>query len=132
MFRHGTQITPFIMTATTDRILTQIRAAGVVGAGGAGFPTYKKLDAQVEHVPAVAEEDEVDVGGADRSRGCGQDGEDRRIRVVEENRADRRERFQVVLAGSVVAVPGDHVERGLADLALVKAAANLLQPLHHA
>ena len=27
-------------------------AAGVVGAGGAGFPTYKKLDAQVEHVIA--------------------------------------------------------------------------------
>ncbi len=27
-----------------------IRSAGVVGAGGAGFPTYKKLDAQVEFV----------------------------------------------------------------------------------
>ncbi len=40
------------MTAKTERILQQIRAAGVVGAGGAGFPTYKKLDAQVEHVIA--------------------------------------------------------------------------------
>ena len=40
------------MTATTETTLRQIREAGVVGAGGAGFPTYKKLDAQVEHVIA--------------------------------------------------------------------------------
>lgn len=32
--------------------LRQIRDAGVVGAGGAGFPTYKKLEAPVEHVIA--------------------------------------------------------------------------------
>lgn len=40
------------MTTKTKRILQRIREAGVVGAGGAGFPTYKKLDAQVEHVIA--------------------------------------------------------------------------------
>ena len=34
------------------QILQRIRAAGVVGAGGAGFPTYKKLDSQVEHIIA--------------------------------------------------------------------------------
>ena len=40
-------------TNTSKRdILRQIRDAGVIGAGGAGFPTYKKLDAQVEHVIA--------------------------------------------------------------------------------
>jgi Na+-translocating ferredoxin:NAD+ oxidoreductase RnfC subunit len=33
-------------------ILSRIRSAGVVGAGGAGFPTYKKLDASVEHIIA--------------------------------------------------------------------------------
>lgn len=33
-------------------LLRQIRDAGVIGAGGAGFPTYKKLDASVEHVIA--------------------------------------------------------------------------------
>jgi len=33
-------------------ILRKIRAAGVVGAGGAGFPTYKKLDARVEQIIA--------------------------------------------------------------------------------
>lgn len=32
--------------------LTKIRNAGVIGAGGAGFPTYKKLDATVEHIIA--------------------------------------------------------------------------------
>ncbi len=32
--------------------LNKIRMAGVIGAGGAGFPTYKKLDASVEHIIA--------------------------------------------------------------------------------
>ncbi len=32
--------------------LQKIRTAGVIGAGGAGFPTYKKLDANVEHIIA--------------------------------------------------------------------------------
>ena len=35
-----------------SEILKRIREAGVVGAGGGGFPTYKKLDASVEHVIA--------------------------------------------------------------------------------
>ena len=38
--------------ANREQLLQKIRQAGVVGAGGAGFPTYKKLDAQVEHVIA--------------------------------------------------------------------------------
>jgi Na+-translocating ferredoxin:NAD+ oxidoreductase RnfC subunit len=33
-------------------MLSRIRSAGVVGAGGAGFPTYKKLDASVDHIIA--------------------------------------------------------------------------------
>jgi len=33
-------------------ILQRIRNAGVVGAGGGGFPTYKKLDTQVDHIIA--------------------------------------------------------------------------------
>jgi Na+-translocating ferredoxin:NAD+ oxidoreductase RnfC subunit len=37
---------------TKQEVLRQIRDAGVIGAGGAGFPTYKKLDAQVQHVIA--------------------------------------------------------------------------------
>jgi Na+-translocating ferredoxin:NAD+ oxidoreductase RnfC subunit len=41
-----------VTTAEKQELLRQIRAAGVIGAGGAGFPTYKKLDATVEHVIA--------------------------------------------------------------------------------
>lgn len=40
------------MTVDTKQILKRIRDAGVVGAGGAGFPTYKKLEARVEHIIA--------------------------------------------------------------------------------
>ncbi len=35
-----------------SEILNRIREAGVIGAGGAGFPTYKKLDAEVEYIIA--------------------------------------------------------------------------------
>ena len=40
------------MNTQAEQTLDRIRQAGVVGAGGAGFPTYKKLQAQVEHVIA--------------------------------------------------------------------------------
>jgi Na+-translocating ferredoxin:NAD+ oxidoreductase RnfC subunit len=33
-----------------DEIISKVRAAGVTGAGGAGFPAHVKLDATVEHV----------------------------------------------------------------------------------
>ncbi len=35
-----------------EEMLQKIREAGIIGAGGAGFPTYKKLDAKVEHIIA--------------------------------------------------------------------------------
>ncbi|QIZ75693.1 4Fe-4S dicluster domain-containing protein [Ferrimonas lipolytica] len=35
-----------------DALLQQVQQAGVIGAGGAGFPTYLKLDCQVEWVLA--------------------------------------------------------------------------------
>ncbi len=35
-----------------NETLNIIREMGVLGAGGAGFPTYKKLDASVEHIIA--------------------------------------------------------------------------------
>jgi len=33
-------------------ILNKIKQAGVIGAGGAGFPTYKKLESRVDHIIA--------------------------------------------------------------------------------
>lgn len=36
----------------SQELLKLVRDAGVVGAGGAGFPTFKKLEAQVSHVIA--------------------------------------------------------------------------------
>ena len=48
------QITQILaaMTVNREQLIQQIRDAGVIGAGGAGFPTYKKLEARVEHVIA--------------------------------------------------------------------------------
>lgn len=40
------------MKNSREEWIRLIREAGVVGAGGAGFPTWKKLDVQVEHVIA--------------------------------------------------------------------------------
>ena len=40
------------MTLTAEQVVRHVRQAGVVGAGGAAFPTYKKLEAKVEHVIA--------------------------------------------------------------------------------
>ena len=65
--------------------------------------------------PARREDHEVDVRGAGV---CwrGQHREDRRIRMIEADRADRVEPRQIVFVRRVVAVPGDHVERRMIDL----------------
>src|SRR5512145_1156871 len=36
----------------TANLVQQVRDAGVIGAGGAGFPTYKKIEARVDTVIA--------------------------------------------------------------------------------
>lgn len=40
------------MISETSDVVNRIKEAGVVGAGGAGFPTYKKVGAPVEHIIA--------------------------------------------------------------------------------
>ena len=40
------------MNLTAKQTVSRIREAGVVGAGGAGFPTYKKLESKVDYVIA--------------------------------------------------------------------------------
>jgi cobalamin reductase len=37
---------------TNSELLNKIRQAGVIGAGGGGFPAFKKLEAKVEHIIA--------------------------------------------------------------------------------
>jgi hypothetical protein len=84
-----------------------------------------RAEGMLGHQPALAEEHEVDVGGARQARGRGQHGEDRRVGVVEEDRADGGIGAQIVLPGRVVAVPGDDVERRVRDLGDVELAAPL-------
>lgn len=45
-----------MLAETPDQIRAAVRAAGVVGAGGAGFPTYVKLNAKVDTVIANGSE----------------------------------------------------------------------------
>ena len=40
------------MARTKEQIIDLIQAAGVVGAGGAGFPTHVKLNSSPEYVIA--------------------------------------------------------------------------------
>lgn len=44
----STAINSVEMSLSADEIRERVRAAGVVGAGGAGFPAHVKLQAQVE------------------------------------------------------------------------------------
>ena len=75
------------------------------------------------NLPALRKDHEIDVGGAFLAGWRGEHGEDRRVRVIEQNGADRREGPQVVFVRRVIAVPGDDIERRVADFADMKAAA---------
>ena len=65
--------------------------------------------------PAGREDHEIDVRGAGDVAGRGQHGEDRRIGVIEADRADRVEARQVVFPRHVIAVPRDDIERRAAE-----------------
>src|SRR5439155_1564586 len=73
--------------------------------------------------PPLGEDDEVDIGGAWSLRRRGHDGEDRWIGMIEQQGAHRGEAPQVVFVRRVIAVPGDDIERRLADLGRVELAA---------
>ncbi|MPL83872.1 hypothetical protein SDC9_29831 [bioreactor metagenome] len=85
----------------------------------------RRAEAVLGHHPALAEQHEIDVGGAFLTRGRGQHGEDRRIGMVEQDRTHRAVGAQIVFVGAVIAVPGDDVERAVIDPGLVEAAAPL-------
>jgi len=44
------------MTKTPKQIVEAVRNAGIIGAGGGGFPTYVKLDAKVDTIIANGSE----------------------------------------------------------------------------
>ena len=44
------------MSLTSEQIIAAVREAGVVGAGGGGFPTHVKLSAKVDTIVANGSE----------------------------------------------------------------------------
>ena len=77
------------------------------------------------HHPAFAEEDEIDIRGPLHARGRGQHGEDRRVGVIEQDRAHGAIGPQVVFHRRVIAMPGHHVERAVPDLGFMELATPL-------
>ncbi|CUI67301.1 Uncharacterised protein [Achromobacter xylosoxidans] len=116
--------------------------AGAAGGEAVGLGVVHALDQAHEFAGDVAvepgrtegvfhcqdarrEDGEVHVG---RARGIGRGGqhrEDRRVRMVVADRADGVEVAQVVLVRRVRAVPGDHVQRRMADRGAPEAAGEL-------
>ena len=68
--------------------------------------------------PAFRENHEIDIRGARRLRRRRHHREDRRIGMIEQDRADRREMPQVVFVGIVIAVPGDDIDRRMRHFGL--------------
>src|SRR5258706_5244299 len=61
-------------------------------------------------LPSLGEDDEIDIRRAWSVRRRGHDREDRRIGVIEQQRAHRREAPKIVFVRRVIAVPSDHVK----------------------
>ena len=76
----------------------------------------RRAERVLGHHPARREDHEVAIGGARRVGRRGQHREDRRVGMVEADRADRVEAREVVFVRRVVAVPGDDVERRMVEL----------------
>ena len=76
----------------------------------------RRAEGVLGHHPARRENDEIQVRRAGHFRRRGQDGEYRRVRMVEADRPDGVEVRQIILVGRMVAVPGDDVERRMIDV----------------
>lgn len=77
----------------------------------------RRTEGVFRHHPAWWEDHEIEIRQAvNTGRRC-QHSENRRVRVVETDRADGVETAQVVLVGDVVAVPGHDVEWRMIQLA---------------
>ena len=82
-----------------------------------------RAEGMLGHQPALRENHEVDIRGAFLAGRRRQHREDRRIGMIEQDRADRRKCPEIIFVGRVIAVPGDHVERRMADLGFMERAA---------
>ena len=76
--------------------------------------------------PARREDHEVGIGAARHVARAGQHREDRRVGMVEADRADRVEPRQIVAVRRVIAVPGDDVERRMVERRRPQAAERFL------
>ena len=79
----------------------------------------------LRHQPARRKDHEVEVGRAGRVARRGQYGEDRRVGMIEADRADRIERAQVVLVRDMVAMPRHDIQRRVADAGVPEMALEL-------
>lgn len=73
--------------------------------------------------PALGKDHEIDVRGASLARRRCQDRKNGRVGVIEQNGSNRRESAKVIFVGRVIAMPRDDVERRMADLSDMEAAA---------
>ena len=76
----------------------------------------RRPEGVLRHQPARREDDEIHVAHALAVAGRMQHQEDRRIGMVVADRTDGVETAKIVLAGRVVAVPGDDVQRRMTDV----------------
>ena len=75
--------------------------------------------------PALGENDEIDIRHAGRVGRRGHHRVDRRVRMIEQHRAHRREAPQIVFVGRVIAMPADDVEGRLVNARAPQAAIGL-------
>uniref|UniRef100_A0A0N4ZLE2 Glucosamine_iso domain-containing protein n=1 Tax=Parastrongyloides trichosuri TaxID=131310 RepID=A0A0N4ZLE2_PARTI len=92
----------------------------------------RRTEGVLGYHPAGREDDEVAVGGAWRIAGRSEHGEDRRVGMIEADRADGVETAQVVFVRHVVAVPGHHVQRAVVEGGRPQLAAVFLNALRRA
>lgn len=98
-------------TTSSLRIVAAANQTHELGHGVAVVPWG--TESVLGNEPAGREDDKVGNGSADMIGGTSQDSVDGWIGVVKRDRPNGVESAQIVLVWVVVAMPGDHVERGV-------------------
>ena len=89
----------------------------------------RRAERVLRHHPPRRKNHEVAIGAPRRLARAGQDGEDRRIGMVETDRADGVEPGQVIFPRREIAVPRDDIERAVIEVDCPQAAEALLDQL---